>query len=405
MLKVTTLGKFTVSDSVSKATLTDEILRSDMLKKLFVYLISHREHPLSVQELFDALWQGDETDNPAGALKNLMYRLRTALNKQFGDQGFILTSHGSYSWNTKIEIDADFESFEEFINRAKDAKTPDEMADFYEAAITVYEGDFLENAGDMHWMVTQSAYFHSQFLSACKQLISFYMKEKEYEDVERVCNYAIRFDTVDEGLYCDLIRSLIKQKKNDLAVKNYEAAKKTLHDSLGVSNSKRLVEVQNELLKMDKGAVVEKMQAIREDMSEEDDPDGVYLVGYPVFKEVYRMETRRIGRLGEAEYVLLLTAQINPEFQDSNEQMNRFLIKQAMGQLESALKKTLRIGDVAARFSDSQFVILLPTCTYETTKTVANRILGIFKEKARSRKVIIQTEMEQVTDAKSSLIR
>ena len=107
MLVVKTLGKFEVLDGVHD----DNVLRSDMLKKLLIYLLLHRDHAATIQELSEALWQEDEVDNPAGALKNLMYRLRTLLKKALGDEQYIITSQGAYGWNSKIEIDFDERKF------------------------------------------------------------------------------------------------------------------------------------------------------------------------------------------------------------------------------------------------------------------------------------------------------
>lgn len=405
MLRVCTLGKFSIIDDELEVCLDDDALRSDMLKKLITYLVSHREHPITVQELSDALWQEDETDNPAGALKNLMYRLRTVLKKYFGDQDFVLTSHGAYSWNPEVATELDAEAFENLVKEAKKTTDPFKSVELYEEAVEIYCGDFLENCADKHWMVTAATYYHSMFLTVVKKLSSLYLKSERYADMERICTYALRFDDVDEQIYCDLIRSLIRQQKNDLAIKNFDSAKKTLQDALGVTNPKKLAEVQKELLKMDKGSVVEKMQDIHEDMQEEIEPEGVFLCGYPVFREIYRLEARKMSRLGEAEYVLLLTAQLGEDVDDSNEQMNRFLIKQAMGQIEKTLKRTLRIGDVAAKYSDSQYVILLPTCTYESTVAVSQRIIAGFKGLQKGKKVTIKTDMEQVTEASTSLIK
>jgi len=404
MLKICTLGKFSIVDKESGAYLDDDLLRSDMLKKLVAYLIGHREHPITVQELSEALWQEDETDNPTGALKNLMYRLRTVLKKFFGDQPYILTSLGAYSWNPEVEVELDTEMFEAAVTKANISDDLQEKITSYEKAIEIYRGDYLENCADKHWMVTSATFYHSMFLTAVKKLSALYYKEDKYAEMERICTYALRFDSVDEQIYCDLIKSLIRQQKNDLAIKNFDIAKKTLQEALGVTNTKKLGEVQKELLKMDKGAVVEKMQDIHGDMQEEAEPEGVFFCGYPVFREIYRLEARKIGRLGEAEYVLLLTIQLTDGIDDSNEQMRRFIVKQAMGQLEKTLKKTLRIGDVAAKYSESQYVILLPTCTYESTVAVADRIISSFKAIHKGKKVVIKTDMEQVTDAAFNIL-
>ena len=69
MLTVKSLGKFEITDGTN--ILNDEVIRSDMLKKLLIYMLTHREHSATIQDLSEALWQEDEVDNPTGALKNL----------------------------------------------------------------------------------------------------------------------------------------------------------------------------------------------------------------------------------------------------------------------------------------------------------------------------------------------
>lgn len=405
MIKICALGSFAIIDIDSGVCLDDDGLRSDMLKKLITYLVIHREHPVTVQELFGALWQDDETENPAGALKNLMYRLRAVMKKNFGDTTFVVTGSGTYSWNPQVETVLDIEEFEKNVKKSKASKDADEATRGFEDALEMYRGEFLENCADKHWMVTSATYYHSMYLTAVKRLAALYLKAERFADVENICTRALRFDDVDEQIYCDLIRSLIGQQKNELALKNFENAKKVLQDALGVRGTKKLAEVEKELLKMNKGAVVENIENIYDDMAEEEDVEGVYLCGYPVFREIYRVEARKMTRVAEAEHVLLLTAELGEEVDNSNEHMTRFLIKQAMGQLEKALKRTLRVGDIAARYSDTQFIVLLPSCTYEATKAVAKRVINDFKSLQRSKKVIVKPQMEQVESTPSVLVR
>ena len=81
-LKVRMFGKFQITDS--RGTLDAESVHSEMLICLMAYMVSHRDRGLTVQELIDVLWPQDESDNPAGALKNLIYRLRKYLNQIWG---------------------------------------------------------------------------------------------------------------------------------------------------------------------------------------------------------------------------------------------------------------------------------------------------------------------------------
>lgn len=404
ILTVSSLGKFEISGNGK--VLNDDVMRSDMLTKLLMYLLIHREHPVSIQELSEALWSEDETDNPAGALKNLMYRLRTILKKTFGDEDYILTSRGVYSWNPKVEVIIDAEQFEQYCEEGK--KTSDKLKsmDCYERAVELYQGDFMPRIMDRHWVMTLSTYYHSLLISAIKSLSGLYMKEERYEDVEHLCTEVLEYDSVDEWLHCTLITSLIRQNKQKLAMQQYEEAVKLLYDALGVRNSAQLKAVHEELLKMSKGADAEGIENVHEDMTEKEEPEGAYICGYPVFREIYRLEARKISRLGESEYILLMTLQLKDgAVTEDNKKMGKFLMKQAMNQVEEVLEESLRIGDVAARYSDSQFVVLLPTCTYESCLMVTQRILSRFYAKNKGRRIEIKTDYEEVALSATSLVR
>jgi len=403
MIKISCLGEFTVTDTESGKVLNEVALRSDMLKKLFIYMAMHRDHPVSVQELSEALWVEDETDNPQGALKNLMYRMRTALKKVFGDTNFFNTNLGSYSFNEELEVSLDLEEFEKLCKVAQKEKDTKKKLRAYENAMALYRGDFYEGKGDRTWIVTATTYYHSLFLSSVKALSSIYMEEGLYKEAEDVLSLALRFDNVDEALHCELIRSYIKQGNLELATKSFENAKKILKSALGIRESKNLNEVHSEILKMSKGSSEDSLQDIHADMVEDEEPDGAFICGYAAFKEIFRLEARKASRLGEAEHVLLLTVR-NKYANSGKEETERFLINRAMKYLEDAVRHSLRIGDVAAKYSDNQFIVMLPACTYECTEMVAERIVASFADLFSTDSIEIETDIEEVNGVNSHLV-
>ena len=82
MLTVYMLGSFLIKDQ--ECILNNENIRSDMIIKLLSYIIINRARVLTAEELIEVLWQEDESNNPAGALKNLIYRLRMIMKDVFG---------------------------------------------------------------------------------------------------------------------------------------------------------------------------------------------------------------------------------------------------------------------------------------------------------------------------------
>lgn len=398
MLTVDTLGKFQIREE--DIVLDDEKIRSTRLSNLLVYLILHRDKTLTVDEIAAALWQDEETNNPAGALKNLMYRLRNLLKQSFGEQDFIQTNRGAYRWNPDVDVSVDVEEFETAYNEAKCEKTAaDEVIRNLERAIALYKGDFMPKILEMHWVVTMNTYYHSMYLSCVKLLSEQYIPKEDFEKIENICNEALKYDNVDEELHYYLIYARMKQNKLNLAMESYEKACKILRDELGIRKPEKLQAVYEELLSMSKGEKAAKIEDVTENMTEEN-PEGVFLCGYPVFREIYRLEARKITRLGEAEHILLLTFEPDKTTDGSLSQVEEFRIRNAMERLEQTLKQSLRIGDVASRYSDSQYVVLLPACNYEDGVKVSERILNRFyRDNEKYAGLKIDVNLEEVAMA------
>lgn len=71
-----------------------------------------------------------------------------------------------------------------------------------------------------------------------------------------------------------------------------------------------------------------------------------------------------------------------------------------MERLEDTLKASLRIGDVVSRYSDSQYVVLLPACNYENGRKVSERIINRFyRDNKKYAGLKIDVNLEEVTVA------
>ena len=90
-LRVEIMGSFRIQSAYGE--MNEKGLHSRKGLKLLVYLLLHRNRTVSVQELEEAVWGEGKSDNPAGVLKNLVYRLRTQL-KFLGQESFILSGQG-----------------------------------------------------------------------------------------------------------------------------------------------------------------------------------------------------------------------------------------------------------------------------------------------------------------------
>lgn len=104
-------------------------------------------------------------------------------------------------------------------------------------------------------------------------------------------------------------------------------------------------------------------------------PDGAYFCEIGVFKKIYELTARRISRLGFPVHIALINLEVQKG--KGNGDPNAML-ERGMAQMKACILSTLRTGDVVARYSRTQFVVLLPACQYETGEAVMNRIFAKF---------------------------
>lgn len=391
-IKVQLFGKFTLMNG--EKVLDEEALHSKKLIRMLAYIIVNRDSILPHRKLIEVFWE-DETRHPEGALKNLMYRLRAVL-KEFGDEPYICTLPGAYRWNPEIRVETDYERFEELAAKVRAAQARDEETGrLCEEALACYQGNVSARIADEPWIVSRTIWYQSLYMDIAKTLCAVYRKEEKWDLLERTCNQALAVDAYDEDVHCWMLESLRGQKKYKLATTHYERTAKLFYSNMGIRLSGRILEIYQSLMRESGGATSSIAALIRE-TRESRSPEGAYLCEYSVFRQIYRVEARRITRLGIAEYILMLTVQAkNSVFTNGNPEIDK-----AMDALERVICRYLRAGDVVSRYGSTQFVAMLPTCSYESGLGVAERICRNFKKYAEKFHCEIVCELAELSAVK-----
>lgn len=374
--------------------LSQEQMRSDMVTRLLSYLICHRSKSSTVQELTEVLWPDDRSDNPAGALKNLMYRLRTILKKTWQEGDFVLTGRGNYRWNPDCPVLVDAEEFERLCREAGQETEGERKTEKLLEAVGLYRGRFLPDFADEYWIMSLSVYYHSLYLNAVKELAGLLESAGRFEEMERICRRAIELDPLDEELHCCLLKAYIGENKQNLAADHYRETVELLYDNLGVKPSDELQAVFDEMMKQ-LHEQESDLSVIQEELREEKKKRGAFYCEYGVFKKTYELEVRRGGRLGMAVYLSLVTLHPEKKLEKGSEEY-RGLMNAGMDQMQEVLLSSLRSGDVITRYSASQFLVMLPGCQYENARMVLDRINYNFYSLKKHAKVRIQYSLDEL---------
>ncbi|MDO5134989.1 MAG: BTAD domain-containing putative transcriptional regulator [Eubacteriales bacterium] len=389
-MKMQLFGRFVLSDG--NVIISEDTLRSGRLTNLLAYLIVHRSQVLTQQKLIELL-PDSGGKNPENTLRNLMYRLRNEL-KVLGDRKFVCTLPGSYQWNPEVQVETDLEEYERNAERLLQEDLEEEQKkELCERIISGYRGNISAKVAGELWAIPRVTRYQMVYLRTVKQLCEIYSRRGWWEEQEQLCMQALSVDAYDEELHCLHIRSLYRQKKIDQAMRSYEKTKRMFYENLGVSNQEKLQGVFREMLS-DNGNTMTDIRGLMMDMREQERPNGSFFCDYQIFREVYRIEARRVERLGMAEYVVLLTLRRTSELW-KNSLSDSGLLKE-MKRLEAIVYEALRTGDVATRFSPTQVLILLPGCSYENSLMVVERIQRSFKKQIGKRQIELVYELEEI---------
>ncbi len=389
-VKVQLFGKFTITDG--RKSINEETLHSKKLTRMLAYIIVNRDSVLSHQRLIEVFWE-DDTRRPEGALKNLMYRLRTIM-KELGDEQYICTFQGAYQWNPEIPVETDYERFEALAEKVHGSRRDGETKRLCEEAIACYQGNISVRIAEEPWILSKTIWYQSLYMDIVKTLCAIYKEEEKWNLLEQLCNQALAVEAYDEEIHCRMLESLRGQKKYKLAAAHYERAAKLFYNNMGIRLSGRIREIYQSLLR-ESGGSTSSIAALVEETREHEDPKGAYLCEYSVFRQIYRVEARRVTRLGIAVYLLMLTVQ--PKSGGFAEESGETMLGKAVDALEKVICASLRAGDVISRYSPTQFIIILPTCSYESGTGVAERIRKNFRKSAEKYRCDIAYELAELS--------
>ena len=389
-LKMQLFGSFCLR--YGEAIMGEEQLRSNKLTRILVYILMNRYSILTHQKLIEVFWE-DDSRNPEGALKNAMYRLRNEL-KVLGTENFICTLPEAYRWNPEIEVESDYEELEAAQRMLKETDDLKQKKKLCGEIMECYKGNVSAKVAIESWMIPKVVWYQSVYMDAMKLYCKILAKEQQWGELEIICNRAIQEDPFDEDVHCWLLNSLHGQKKYDQVISQYEKTKKIFYENMGIKSPKKVSAVFQKIL-TDTGEEATDIEGLVGQLRELEKPTGSFFCDYQIFRQMYRIEARRIERLGVAEHLLLLTVR-------KKEPAQRGMIPEQVSQkdmdiLERSIRFCLRTGDVASRYNATQFVILLPLCSYESGVKVAERIRDNFRMNAGKKGLEIVYELTDLS--------
>ena len=371
-LRVQMLGNFRLD--WEGAHVDDGDNRSRKAWLLLAYIIYCRGRVVTQDEIMRLLWENDTSANPVNAMKTMMHRVRTMLNQLGPTAGHVLIQRrkGGYAWTEEIPTLCDTDEFEACCRAAAASEDEQEQRKNLTRAVELYQGDFLARISTESWVLPISAYYHQTFIEAACRLAELLYTAGEYQQAVDACRRGLAVESYNEDLNRCLMRSLLALGEREEVIAVYDELNERLYSEFGVRPSDDLRQIYREAGSTRNGQLV-PLGEVMDQLRESDIEQGALMCEYDFFKVVYQAEARRVSRSGDVVHIALFS--VNGK---AGTELSKRSLDNTMRSLGEEIHINLRLGDVAASCSVSQYILMLPQANYENAVMVCERVIRAF---------------------------
>jgi DNA-binding SARP family transcriptional activator len=216
---------------------------------LLKYLLLHHKQNTPREVLMDIFWPDAEPETARNNLNVAMHSLRKALRTVIF-LPVIVFEDGAYGLEPNLQVWLDVEEFERCIKAGQRLEARDQltaaMAE-YEAAISLYQGDFLEQNPYEEWSVGERERLRVAYLDTLDRLSHIYFSQGKYVACTTLCQRILTMDNCSENAYRRLMRSYSRQGQEHLALRQYQVCLEAIRRELDVAPAPATTELYEQI--------------------------------------------------------------------------------------------------------------------------------------------------------------
>lgn len=173
-------------------------------RDLLAYFVTMRGEKIPADKAFDAIW-GEKERTSRTAFHTALSRLRNALKAGDDSPRLILVEVGEY-WLDSARFSIDVDEFNLSIAKARSATNDDVAAEWYERAVNLYQGEYLQNLY-YEWVFPERRRLAQAYLNALQELSAYRLSTQSPKKALEYIEKAIPLDLLNEDLYCLSMRA------------------------------------------------------------------------------------------------------------------------------------------------------------------------------------------------------
>ena len=323
------------------------------------YMIVNHTRNISSEELIRQFW-AEQSNDPANALKNMVFKVRGMLKEMFPDQeNLLVTLPGCYAWNPAVRLELDSEQLEQ--NCLALRKHSGELyLEKLLVSIALYKGDFL-SGNDSDWAISLRRYYQTLYLDLCKMTLPLLQKQERWTEVISICEQAGMVDLSGDTFIVYQMQALISMGHPERAVQVYRSFRELLWQEFEIGPAEQVEQIYMlaESMCKNNGYGQDILKLVAEGGL---DGSRAFFCTFSVFQSIVALEKRHLSRTGEKSSLAIVSLG------------NKVTPTTDARRLERILLEGLRTGDPVARLDAGSYILMLTGATVENARMVMDRL-------------------------------
>lgn len=214
-------------------------------RDLLAYFVTMRGEKMPADKVFDAIW-GEKERTSRTAFHTALSRLRNALKAGDDSPRLILVEVGEY-WLDSARFSIDVDEFNLSIAKARSATNDEAAAEWYERAVHLYQGEYLQNLY-YEWVFPERRRLAQAYLNALQELAVYHLSTQTPRKAIEYIEKAIPLDLLNEDLYCLSMRAYAGLGDRSGVARAYAELQKVLQRELNAKPMAETVKLYDELM-------------------------------------------------------------------------------------------------------------------------------------------------------------
>ncbi len=380
-----------------------EIFRENKIKtnkslQLMVFLLCRPERKAPTEMLVNSILDSEELENPNAVCKNLVYRLRKILRDNgLADEDEDTIVYENDAYHLRLNCVSDLEAF----NACWKMLSNLDEANIFESckqALSLYHGVFLGNLLSDYWVNEQLSFLENRYFMFLNKFLKLVEAQGCYQEILNELAQAFGLYPHEEVVYLNYIKTLYLCKHYNRAFQVYDTVCERLLSDLGLQPPSELLDLMKTLT-LENESTAKSINQVHEKLYKSEVFENAHECGLYEFSHIYQAMLMGVMGIEKSTKLVLCTIY--------DENGNAIPISPRLDNISQHLRKSFRVslqvGDVFARYSASQFVILLKDSDEECCKGITSRVRAHFHNIPKMRALRLMFECTDLQQFRESL--